>query len=52
MEKVFRCSNKEQRRNIQQKLLRWEKSSDYTTGNLLGYDYFSNNYKLCTIDLI
>ena len=25
--------------------------NDYTTGNLLEYDYFSNNYKLNAIDL-
>ena len=24
---------------------------DYTTGNLLDYNYFSNNYKLTAIDL-
>ena len=27
------------------------KNNDYTTGNLLDYDYFSNYYKLIAIDL-
>ena len=27
------------------------KSNDYTTGNLLDYEYFSNHYKLIAIDL-
>ena len=27
------------------------KNSDYTTGNLLDYEYFSKHYKLITIDL-
>ena len=27
------------------------KSNDYTTGNLLDYDYFSKHYKLIAIDL-
>ena len=27
------------------------KNNDYTTGNLLDYDYFSNHYKLVAIDL-
>ena len=27
------------------------RDSDYTTGNLLDYEYFSNHYKLIAIDL-
>ena len=27
------------------------KNNDYTTGNLLGYEYFSKHYKLIPIDL-
>ena len=27
------------------------KNNGYTTGNLLDYDYFSNNYKLIAVDL-
>ena len=33
------------------KLLKWEGKNDYTTGNLLDYEYFSKHYKLITIDL-
>ena len=28
-----------------------EKNNDYTTGNLLDYEYFSKHYKLIAIDL-
>ena len=28
------------------------RNNDYTTGNLLGYEYFSKHYKLIAIDLI
>ena len=28
------------------KIIEMSKSNDYTTGNLLGYDYFSNHYRL------
>ena len=28
------------------------KNNDYTTGNLLDYDYFLNHYKLIVIDLM
>ena len=28
------------------------RNNDYTTGNLLDYDYFSKHYKLIAIDLI
>ena len=27
------------------------RNNDYTTGNLLNYEYFSNHYKLIAIDL-
>ena len=27
------------------------KNNDYTTGNLLGHEYFSKHYKLITIEL-
>ena len=27
------------------------KNNDYTTGNFLDYEYFSNHYKLIAIDL-
>ena len=34
-----------------EKIIEMCKDSDYTTGNLLDYDYFSNHYKLIAIDL-
>ena len=33
------------------KIIEMSKNNDYTTGNLLNYDYFSNHYKLLAIDL-
>ena len=33
------------------KVIEMSKNNDYTTGNLLNYDYFSNHYKLIAIDL-
>ena len=35
--------NKEEARK---KIIEMSKNNDYTTGNLLDYDYFSNHYKL------
>ena len=34
-----------------EKSIEMSKNNDCTTGNLLGYEYFSNHYKLITIDL-
>ena len=34
-----------------EKLTEMSKNNDYTAGNLLDHDYFSNNYKLIVIDL-
>ena len=34
-----------------EKIIEMSKNNDYTTGNLLDYDYFSNHYKLIEIDL-
>ena len=34
-----------------EKIIEMSKNNDYTTGNLLDYDYFSNYYKLIAIDL-
>ena len=33
------------------KIIEMDKNSDSNTGNLLDYEYFSNNYKLIAIDL-
>ena len=32
-------------------LLKMSKNNDYTTGNLLNYEYFKDHYKLITLDL-
>ena len=34
-----------------EQIIEISKYNDYTTGNLLDYDYFSNHYKLTAIDL-
>ena len=34
-----------------EKIIEISKNSDYTTGNLLGYEYFSKHYKLIAINL-
>ena len=41
MQKVFWCANKKQRRNINE----ISKNKDYTTDNLLDYEYFSKRFK-------
>ena len=42
---------KKQRTNIRKKIIEISKNNDYTTGNLLEYEYFSYHYKLIVIDL-
>ena len=34
-----------------EKIIEMVRNNDYTTDNLLDYEYFSNNYKLIAIDL-
>ena len=34
-----------------EKIIEMRKNNDYTTGNLLDYEYFSNHYRLIVIDL-
>ena len=34
-----------------EKIIEMNKNNDYTTGNLLDYDYFSKHYKLIAVDL-
>ena len=36
---------------VYEKTIEINKNNNYTTGNLLGYEYFSNHYKLVLIDL-
>ena len=49
-QKLFWCSNKKQGRSIQ-KNIEMSENNDYTTGNLLDYEYFSNHDKLIGIHL-
>ena len=44
----MRVKNKEQ---SYEKIMSISKNNDYTTGNLLDYEYFSEHYKLIAIDL-
>ena len=48
--KLFSCTvkNKEE---AYEKVIEISKNNDYTTGNLLDYEYFSKHYKLIAIDL-
>ena len=34
-----------------EKIIEMSRNNDYTTGNVLDYEYFSNSYKLIAIDL-
>ena len=44
----MRVKNKEQ---SYEKIMSISKNNDYTTGNLLDYEYFSEHYKLIAVDL-
>ena len=51
MTKIFfdvAIKNKEE---TYEKIIEMRKNNDYTTGNLLDYEYFSNHYRLIVIDL-
>ena len=39
------------KKEAHEKIMSISKSNDYTTGNLLDYEYFSKHYKLIAIDL-
>ena len=51
MAKVFLMFQKKNKEETYKKIIEMSKSNDYTTGNLLDYEYFSNHYKLIAIDL-
>ena len=44
------CQSKTKKKHTK-KIIEMSKNSDYTTGNLLDYEYFSKHYKLIAIDL-
>ena len=39
------------KKKLTRKLLSWAKNNDCTTGNLLDFAYFKENYRLIAIDL-
>ena len=41
----------ENKEEAYEKIIAISKNNDYTTGNLLDYEYFSKHYKLIAIDL-
>ena len=47
-ENHFPIKNKEE---AYEAIIEMSKNNDYTTGNLLDYEYFKDHYKLITIDL-
>ena len=51
MEKIFFDVPLKNKEEAYENILCISKNNDYTTGNLLDYDYFSKHYKLIAIDL-
>ena len=51
MEKFFLMCQQKTKKKTYKSITEISKINDYTTGNLLGYKYFSKHYKLIAIDL-
>ena len=51
MERVLWCASKKKKEEAYKKIIEISKISDYTTGNLLGCEYFSKHFKLIAMDL-
>ena len=51
MERVFWCPSKKNKEEAYKKIIEISKNSDYTTDNLLDYEYFSKHFKLIAMDL-
>ena len=51
MEKNFFGVPVKNKEEVHEKIISISKNNDYTTGNLLNYEYFSKHYKLIAIDL-
>ena len=51
MEKVFFDVSAKNKERAYEKIMSISKNNDYTTGNLLDYEYFSKHYKLIAINL-
>ena len=50
-EKTFFDVPEENKEEAYEKIIAISQNNDYTTGNLLDYEYFSKHYKLIAIDL-
>ena len=50
-EKVFRFARKKNKEEPYEKIMDMSNNNDYTTGNLLGFAYFKEKYKLIVTDL-
>ena len=51
MAKVFFDVPIKNKEETYEKIIEMDRNNDYITGNLLDYEYVSNNYKLTAIDL-
>ena len=51
MENIFFDMPIKNDKEIYEQIIRARRINDYTTGNLLDYEYFSKHYKLIAIDL-
>ena len=51
MEKRFFDVPIKNKEETYENIIEMSKNNDYTTGKLMDYDYFSNHYKLISIDL-
>ena len=51
MTKYFFDVQTKNKEETYEKIIEMRKNNDYTTGNLLDYEYFSNHYRLIVIDL-
>ena len=49
--KSFFCVPVKNKEEAYEKIIEMSRNNDYTTGNLLDYEYFSKHYKLIAIDL-
>ena len=51
MEKVFLTWQIKNEEETYKQIIEMGRNNDYTTGNLLDYEYFSKHYKLMATDL-
>ena len=51
MEKVFDLRVKKMKKKLRRKIIETSRNNDYTTGDLLDFAYFKENYRFIAIDL-